>query len=287
VDSSRHARRRRRTLVLLVITSLALVSLDERGSGVINSARTAAQDVVAPIQNLADDVIDPVADWFDGLGRADELRNENEKLRRQLDAAKSEIAASEASASELETLRQLNDLPDVADADGVVAEVTEQNAGNFSRAFRISKGSDAGIELDMPVVFGAGRASALVGKVVRVSSSDAVVQRIDDATFGVGARIVQGDAGPTGTAEGQRNSNLLSFSVFGDSGTQVDLKKGDVAITLSSRGGSFPDGLVIGRVTHPVAFGGSIAREAKLRPIVDLDALTLVKVLKYPPEPAP
>ena len=41
-------------LVLLVITSLALVSLDERGSGIINSARTAAQDVVSPLQDLAD-----------------------------------------------------------------------------------------------------------------------------------------------------------------------------------------------------------------------------------------
>ena len=47
----RHDRRRRLTLVLLVITSLALISLDERGSGIIDSARTAAQDVVAPLQN--------------------------------------------------------------------------------------------------------------------------------------------------------------------------------------------------------------------------------------------
>ena len=47
----RHDRRRRLTLVLLVITSLALISLDERGSGIIDSARTAAQDVVSPLQD--------------------------------------------------------------------------------------------------------------------------------------------------------------------------------------------------------------------------------------------
>ncbi len=71
----RHDRRRRLTLVLLVITSLALISLDERGSGIIDSARTAAQDVVSPVQTLADDVINPAADWFDGLGRANELQD--------------------------------------------------------------------------------------------------------------------------------------------------------------------------------------------------------------------
>jgi rod shape-determining protein MreC len=287
VDISRHDRRRRLTLVLLVITSLALVSLDERGSGVINSARSAAQDAISPVQDLADDAINPVANWFDGLGRADELRSENEKLRRQLDTAQTEVAAAKAKLAELADLRNQLDLPDVADADGVVAEVIEANAGNFSRAFRISKGSDAGIKLNQPVVFGTGGASALVGQVVRVSSSDAVVRRIDDPNFGVGARVVQGQGGPTGTATGQRDSNLLSFSPFGETGTQVDLKSGDVAVTLTSRGSSFPSGLVIGRVTHPVAFGGSITRNAELRPIVDLDALTFVKVLKYPSEPAP
>jgi len=73
----RQDRRRRLTLVLLVITSLVLITLDERGSGVFNSARSAAQDVVAPMQRALDSVIDPVAEFFDGLGRANELRDEN------------------------------------------------------------------------------------------------------------------------------------------------------------------------------------------------------------------
>ena len=46
----RHDRRRRLTLVLLVITSLALISLDERGSGLIDSARTAALALAARLR---------------------------------------------------------------------------------------------------------------------------------------------------------------------------------------------------------------------------------------------
>ena len=47
------------------------------------------------MQTLADDVINPVADWLDGLGRANELQDQNERLRQQLDAARSEIAVGE------------------------------------------------------------------------------------------------------------------------------------------------------------------------------------------------
>jgi len=285
VDISRPDRRRRLTLVLLVITSLALVSLDERGSGVIDNARTAAQDVISPVQDLADDVINPIADWFDGLGRADELQSQNERLQRQLDAAKSEIAAAKASLARLKTYEEIFDLPDIADSDGVVAEVVGEGAGNFSRTFRISKGSDDGIALDMPVVVNASGRSALVGRVVRVSSSHATVERIDDRTFGVGAQLVQGDGnGPQGIATGQPASSLLKFQVIDNTGAFITMKKGDVAVTIGSE--RDPRGLVIGTVTRTVSAGGAAEREAQLRPVVPLDALTVVKVLRNTGVPA-
>jgi rod shape-determining protein MreC len=289
VDITRHDRRRRLTLVLLIITSLALVTLDERGSGIINSARTAAQDVVSPVQHLVDDVVNPASDWLDGLGRANELQDQNEQLRRQLAAAKAQIAAGKANQTELDNLRKILDLPDQSDAYGVSAEVVGTGAGNFSRSLRISKGSSAGIKLNQPVVFGTsdGKASALVGKVVRVSANSALVQRIDDANFGVGAQLMAAQPGPKGTAEGQADSALLRFSVVGDPSTTVALNKGDVAITLGGdEDPDYPHGLVIGTVVRTVSSGGSIKRDAELRPVIDLDSLTVVKVLDYPP-PAP
>jgi rod shape-determining protein MreC len=288
MDISRHDRRRRFTLVLLIITSLALVSLDERGSAIIDSARTAAQDVVSPLQDAADSVINPVSDWLDGLGRANELQDQNEKLRRQLDAAHAEIAAAKASLAQLAQLQNVLDIPNIADGDAITAEVIDSGGGNYSRAFRISKGTASGIGKDMPVVVGAVGKAALVGKVVRVSANSAIVQRIDDATFGIGAQLVQADQnGPKGTAEGQRASSLLRFSVIDQSAASVTLKKGDLAVTLGLITEKFPAGLVVGSVVKTVDAGGAVAREAELRPIVDLDSLTIVKVLRYPPVPVP
>jgi len=289
----RHDRRRRLTLALLVVTSLALVSLDEQGSGLIDSARTLAQDVVQPVQHLADNAVNPVADWLDGLGRASELQDENARLRQQLDAARSAVASARGSLAELDQLEQILDLPDVADADGVVADVVTQGADNFSRTFRISKGSSSGIAKNMPVVVGATSAggatrSALVGRVASVSRTSAIVERIDDANFGAGAQLVQGKGfGPKGTAAGQRNSDLLRFSVIDDSAATVVLKKGDIVVTLGAFGESYPAGLVIGSIVHEVDVTGALARDAEVRPVVDLNSLTIVKVLKYPPAPVP
>jgi rod shape-determining protein MreC len=283
VDISRYSRRRRLTLVLLVITSLALVSLDERGSGIIDSARTAAQDVVSPIQDLADDVFNPVADWIDGLGRANELQDENEQLRRELDAAKAQVAAGKADQAELDALRQSNDLVNVADGEAVTAEVVDQGAGNFSRTLRISKGSSAGIALYQPVVWGVNGKAALVGTIIRVSGNSAIVQRIDDANFGAGAQLMStGVPGAIGIAEGQRDSSLLRFSATENTPTVTAPKKGDVAMTVGGLDARYPRGLVIGTVVRSVDAGGAIARNADLRPVVDLDSLTFVKVLKAP-----
>jgi rod shape-determining protein MreC len=277
------------TLVLLILTSLALISLDERGSGLLNSARTAAQDVVSPVQDLADDVVNPASDWFSGLGRANELQDQNVRLRQELAQARSGIAAGAAARARLAELLTLQDLPNVADSDGVVAQVVTQQTGNLSRSFRISKGASAGIAKGQPVVVAdAAGDGALVGQVFSVSRKSAIVRRIDDRDFGAGAQLVQSNAfGPKGTASGQPDSNLLRFSVYDATGAAVAMKKGDVAITLGSLFEPYPRGLVIGTVAHSVAAGGSIVRDAELRPIVDLDRLDAVKVLKSPSASTP
>ena len=274
-------RRRRVVLVMLVLTALALISFDEGGSATIDQARTTAADVIQPVRDLANDAFNPVTDWLDGLGRASELQSENDRLRRQLAEAKSEAAAGAAARARLKELNELFDLPQVEDYDGVVAEVTGQAAG-FDRQFSINKGDDDGIEEDMPVVVG----GALVGKVYRVTRNAAIVQRIDDRQFGVGAQLLDQDQlGPMGTASGQIDSRNLRFEVF-EGSALVEMKKGEVAITIG-RASDYPAGLPIGTVVSDVTSGGSVARNAELRPIVDLDSLDVVKVLRYRKPAAP
>ena len=186
---------------MIVVTSLALISLDQSGAGVIASARTGAQDIVAPLQNLVDDVIDPVTNFFDSLGRANELESENAKLRRQLAASQAAVAAGEAATRQLNVINGLVDLPQIADYNGIVASVVDGPTGNYSRTLQLDKGSDAGIAIDMPVVV----ASGLVGRVVSVSKTRSTVLRLDDPQFGVAVQLLEPDrVGPIATAAGRR-----------------------------------------------------------------------------------
>ena len=65
------------------------------------------------------------------------------------------------------------------------------------------------------------------------------------------------------------------------------MKKGEIAITIGGQTSGYPRGLPIGTVARDVTSGGSVARNAELRPIVDLDSLDVVKVLKYKSPLAP
>ena len=273
-----------------MITSLALVSLDERGSGIINSARTAAQDVVAPVQDLADDAINPVSDWLDGLGRANELQDENDKLRRQLDVARAAIAADKATQVELANLRAIADIPDIDDGTAITALVDGEGPGNFSRTMRLSKGSSSGIAVNMPVVVGASDKAALVGRVARACRRTTRSCNASTTAASVSARSSSSPTrkGRRAPPKANATATLLRFSVVDNSTTTIAFNKGDAVITLGGDADkNYPRGLVIGTIPHTVDAGGASVRDATLRPVVDLDALTIVKVLKYPPVPIP
>jgi rod shape-determining protein MreC len=278
----RQDRRRRVTLALLVLTSLALISLDERGSGLIDSARTAAQGVVAPVQDGVDTVVSPVTDFFDNISRAGRLEDENRRLRRELAQARTQAAGAAIALARNQELEQLLDIPSVADYDGVVASVVAGETGNFSRTFRIDKGSTSGIGRGMPVVVG----GALVGRVASVARTNAIVQRLDDRSFGVGVQLIESKnkLGPVGVATGRAASTtlLLRISVDSSATETAVVKKDDLAVTAGTFAG-FPKGLPVGYVVRNLTSGGAAPQDGALRPIVDLDRLDVVKVLRYPP----
>ena len=133
----------------------------------------------------------------------------------------------------------------------------------------------------MPVVVG----GALVGRVASVSRGSAIVQRIDDRTFGVGVQLIEKAAlGPVGVATGRATSTtlLLRISVDSTNTEAAVVKKGELAVTAGSFAG-FPKGLPVGYVVKSVTSGGAVPQDGALRPVVELDRLDVVKVLRYPP----
>ena len=136
--------RRRYVLALLVVTSLALITVDSGGSGVISSLRSSAHDVISPVQNVVDDAFNPIRDWASDVTDAGKLRSENQALRKQIDALQGKVNRDRAVGSQVSQLEKLLDLPTIEDATGVAARVIGGAAGNFERTIEIDRGTHPG-----------------------------------------------------------------------------------------------------------------------------------------------
>src|SRR4051794_1758866 len=116
---SRRTGRSRFTLVLLLLTSITVLTLDFRGSSAIHSVRDVAGTVFSPVRDTASTAFSPFTNAWNGLFHYGEVENENEQLRAQLDELRgqqdvnADAAKQLADISQLEGITQWTALPSV------------------------------------------------------------------------------------------------------------------------------------------------------------------------------
>jgi rod shape-determining protein MreC len=263
--------RRRTILVMIVITAVALITLDVRGSGPISTVRGAARDILNPITGAVDSVVSPIGDWIDGVTSAASLKHENTRLQRRLDDARGQEAAARAANEENKDLKRLLDLPFVDDADSIAAQVIEGAPSNFEMTVQIGKGSSDGVAVDMPVVTGAG----LVGSVRAVSRDQATVLLLEDPESGVGVRVER--SGTNGVVKGRGDNGTVRLDFVDPA---ADVAKGEVVYTSGQRDSRFPGGIPVGTVSTVTKTRGDLQQDVLVKPLVDFSRLDYVKVLR-------
>jgi rod shape-determining protein MreC len=276
VAVSRRSGRHRSLLILLILTSITVVTLDERGtgSGVLRSIRSGARDAFAPVASAADSVVSPVGNFFSGMFHYGSLRSENARLRRQLDEARSQGLQAADAERELAQLRQIDQLGFAGGVPSVAARVVSSSPTNFQVTAEIDKGSAAGIARDMPVVTGAG----LVGRIVDVSRNRAVILLLTDPASKVGIRLsTSGDLGLV-TGAGARQGLPVSLV---ENATKVP--PGEVLVTSGVRDSPFPPGVPVARVRSAHSVTNALEQDVVVDPVVDLTRLEYVRVLQWKP----
>lgn len=177
---------RRRVIALLVLSSILLVTLDQRGNALIDRARDGFSIILSPFDTAARTIMRPIVNAWDGITGYDRLRRENEALRTQIDRqAGAEIEAT-ASILEFQQLLTLSHLTSVSSYPTVIGEVQGESPSNFSYTVEINVGSLDGIRVGMPVVNQAG----LVGKITKVSPGSSIVLLVTDPDFNIGVKIL-------------------------------------------------------------------------------------------------
>lgn len=263
-------------LVVLVLASFTLTTVDSRaGSGSpFDGLRSATDVALGPVDRAVGGVArsisgaaSAVAD-LTATSELERLRAENARLRREL----VEGEDAERRLADWDALLRLKDLGTYTTVPGRVTSFG--SSLGFERTVTVDLGSADGVRVGQTVVSGAG----LVGRTVRVGRFTSTVLLLDDAGFGVGARLTR--EGTIGLAKGTGGGRLAYTQVEGG---RVEV--GDALLTTGSD--TFVPGVPIGRVVDVQSSAGGLTSTAGVAAFADVGALDLVAVVVDGPRDTP
>jgi rod shape-determining protein MreC len=272
-----HKRPSSTVLVLLLLASFTLITLDVRGGerSPIDPLRSVAGQVLGPVEEATATVVRPfqaVPEFFTTTGS---LRSEVERLEAENAALRGRLATSVVDrnrAAELDGLLQSSSSTGYALVPARVVAVGP--AQSFSRTVTIDAGTSSGVHPDMTVLNNEG----LVGRVLRADRSTATVLLIIDRDSVVGGRL--GSTMEVGFLRGRGgigNDGRLDLDLVDNA---VTPGRDDVLVTWGSENGApYVAGIPVGRVTSVYSSPRQLSKRAVIDPFADFSSLDLVGVV--------
>jgi rod shape-determining protein MreC len=262
----------RRLVILLVVTAVALMTIDARGSVPLDRARELTLALTGPPRDLVRWASASVLDGWRGVVHYDDLATENAELRARIAELEGALQRAPDAEAELAELLRATDIPFLGDVPTVTARVVVDRETGLERVVEIDKGSDAGLRPGMPVVTGTG----LAGRIELVTPRRAVVRLITQPRFNVGVRSA---SGAVGVARGDGTGNPLALEL---SEARVALARaGQRFETTGLERSTFPPGIPVGRLVGDP----DTDDELYLEPLADLDRMVFLTVLVWEPAP--
>jgi rod shape-determining protein MreC len=275
----RNGGRARLLLVILIVTSLFLITLDLRGVKVIDGFRQGTQTILSPFQRAGAVVLNPIKDFFSDVTNLGRTGNQIEKLEAENARLKIDLLNRKNADAQLEQLKDILDLAGIAGYKVVNAKVISQGSSqSFSQSLTIDSGSNAGIRKNMTVLSQFG----IAGVVKDVYPNSALIQLASDPSFKIGARIAGSQQIGILSGQGNRSATLQLL----DNSTTVGI--GDVLLARgSSSNRPFVPGVPLGYVSRVDNSAGAIAQSAVVRYYTNFATLGVVAVVVGGPSSNP
>ena len=185
---------RRRTMVILLLTSVLLITLDLRGNAVFNAARSGFDYALRPFEIAGEVIAQPISRVWRGMTEVDELEAELERLQDLVDQQRASQIAGDNAIIENRELRAQIGLESLSSIGRVTGQLIGQSPSNFDQRVEIDKGIVDGIRVGMPVMNSAG----LVGKITDVFPETSIVMLLTDPQYHTQVKVV-GQVVPTPT----------------------------------------------------------------------------------------
>ena len=271
--------RSRLLLVLLLVSSLFLITLDLRGINLAGSIRSGVTTAFSPIEGFFSKIFSPIGNFTSDVRNFGQSKSRISELEKEVDFLKSQKVLDEDTVGQLNQLKQVLDLAGRGEYKVVAARVINRGStATFKQTITIDAGSSDGISKNMTVISEAG----LVGVVKSVTSNSSIVLLMSDPTFKIGVRIAGTQS--IGVVSGQGGNKYL-LQLLDATG---EIKVGDNLVARGSQNGSpFVPGVPVGTVSSVQSNASSITQNADVEGASNLERIGVVAVVVSNPKQDP
>ena len=230
--------------------------------------------IASPFRSVSASVSETFRRWTGYFVGVDELREENEQLKKQIAEMEETVRQAQADRDENARLREVAQLREQRrDLHLESARVLVQDSSNWYSELTINKGTAQDITVGDCVVTETGD---LLGVVTETGLNWATVRTILDSESSIGALVFRN--GGSAMAQGDfalMGEGRLSLTYLG---TEPDVVAGDLIVT-SGLGDFYPSQLVIGYVEEVRTSDNGLAQYAVLKPEAETTGLVQVYVV--------
>ena len=248
----------------------AIVLLAFSGIGLLRPVEDVSYTVLSPIESGLRSIAQPAADIVSRFGDTRDLTLDNEALRAENERLTAEVARLHEDTARLEEFERLLGTRDaLSQHEFLVADVVSSDPTSGRRRVAINKGRSDGLRVGMPVVT---EGSTLVGTVTKVESNHAWITLVTDVDSAVSSHVLESRAQGVvaGTYDGAMKMEFVDQN--------ADVNEGDRIVT-SGLGGTYPEGLVAGRVTRVGGNPQELFQSVTVAPLASLSNLESVLVM--------
>jgi rod shape-determining protein MreC len=240
------------------------------GIGLLRPLENVSYVILSPIEQILRSIALPIANTVSNYGDTRSLTRENEALRLENERLNGELASLRESQVQTEELQRLLEVKNsIADQEFKAARISARSPNNLREMIAINLGKADGVKVGMPVVT---EGKTLVGTISEVNDGFSWVKLVTDVDSAVSSITLESRA--QGVVSGGYNRRLTMEFVTQES----TVKEGDTVLT-SGLGGTYPQGLVIGRVTGVTGNPQEVFRQVTVEPLASLSRLENVLVM--------
>jgi rod shape-determining protein MreC len=250
--------------VLLIGAAFGLMMLTKADTLVVERARVAVNDAVAPILDAVAEPVSTVSDVIQGARGVARLQQTNNNLRAEIERLSHWQQVAREVEAENASLRALLNFTPEPGKRFVAARVIGDQGSAFTRAVLVNAGSSDGLAKGQAAVSG----DDLVGRVAEVGHRSARILLITDINSRIPVVV-----GPRRDRAVLAGDNSLEGSLL-YLASDTTVRVGD-RVTTSGQGGVLPAGLSVGVVSAIDDKG------VRVRSMVDWAHLEFLRIVDY------